>query len=156
MRAESKRVGVLHAGDSRRPHRLTPPAPMVCIVTAAFGTMIAAWPEAEPRLRGMGIEPAAIGTVAKDAFTWALERCTRESIQSMKSLGVTTLILAYAESNGTFFYLSEIKFYNQDIKRNVKGTNCPFDLYGVVLDEADQLKMRVFLGLGRAGNTKLL
>jgi hypothetical protein len=85
MKAQSKRVGVLQAGDSRRPHRLTP-APMVCIVTATFGTMMAACPQAEPRLRGMGIEPATIATVTKDASTWTLERCTRDTIQFMKRL----------------------------------------------------------------------
>jgi hypothetical protein len=58
-----------------------------------------------------------------------------------ETLGVTTLILAYAASDGTFFYPSEIEFYDRDIQRNVKDTNCPFDAYGVVLDEADQLKI---------------
>ncbi len=121
-----------------------------------FGAMLAESHAAEPRLRGMWIEPAAIAMVAKDPSTQTLERCTRESIQTMKSLGVTTLILAYAEYNGTFFYPSEIEFYDQDIQRNVQGSDCPFDVYGVVLDEADRLGMQVFLGLGRGGDTKLL
>ncbi len=125
-------------------------AVMLVVVTA--GEVDAA----ESRLRGMWIEPAAISMVASDASSQTLERCTRESVQAMKSVGVTTLILAYAEYNGTFFYPSAIEFFDQDIRRIVKGADCPFDVYGTILTEADRLGMQVFLGLGRGGDTPLL
>lgn len=111
---------------------------------------------AAPRFHGMWIEPAAIQMIAADASKQTLERCTRESVQAMKSLGVNTLILAYAEFHGTFFYPSSIAFYDRDIQQNVSGTDCPFDVYGTVLKEADHLGMQVFLGLGRGGDTPLL
>lgn len=67
-----------------------------------------------------------------------------------------TLILAYAEYHGTFFYPSAIEFYDQDVQRIVKDADCPFDVYGTVLEEADRLNMQVILGLGCGGDTPLL
>ncbi len=130
---------------------------LLYIFAAVFiGVMAAEIDAAEPRLRGMWIEPAAISMVAKDASRQTLERCTRESVQAMQSVGVRTLILAYAEYGGTFFYPSAIEFFDRDIQRVVKGADCPFDVYGTILEEADRLDMQVFLGLGRGGDTPLL
>ena len=137
-------------------HRLIP-GRFPCVLAAMIVGLIAAELDAaEPRLRGMWIEPAAISMVASDASQQTLERCTRESVKEMISVGVRTLILAYAECHGTFFYPSKIQFYDQDIQQVVKGANCPFDVYGTILDEADRWDMQVFLGLGRGGDTRLL
>ncbi len=108
------------------------------------------------RFHGVWVEPGAIALVAKDPSRPTLEKVTRESVRAMHEIGATTIILAYAEQNGVFYYPSAIEYHDRDLKRTVKGADCPFDVYGTVLDEADRLGLHVFLGLGRSGDTLLL
>jgi hypothetical protein len=108
------------------------------------------------RFLGVWVEPGAIALVAKDPSRATLEKVTRDSVRAMHEIGATTIILAYPEQSGVFYYPSAIEFHDRDLKRIVKGADCPFDVYGTVLDEADRLGLHVFLGLGRSGDTPLL
>jgi hypothetical protein len=111
---------------------------------------------APPILQGIWIEPAAIAPLAQKPQPDELEKITRASLRAMKELGISVVILTYPEYFGTFFYPSNITFFDRDIQKKSLGTNCPFDVYSVVLDEADQLGLNIFLGVGRQGDSNLL
>jgi hypothetical protein len=110
----------------------------------------------EPRLGAIWIEPAAIAAVARDAHPENLRQLTQQSLRAARQLSIETVILAYPEFLGTFFYRGEATFFDRDVGKEVSARQCPFDVYSAVLDEADRLGMRVFLGVGRQGDTNLL
>lgn len=109
-----------------------------------------------PLLQGAWIESFAALRHCEGKDTKETERNLRESVRAMKRLGINTLILTYLEYMGTFFYPSEIEFFDRDVKRMARGKDCKFDLVETVLSEADKAGMHVFLGLGRGGDTYLL
>ena len=109
-----------------------------------------------PKLQGMWIEPLAILQGAIDQKPETLRAVVRDSVKTMDEVGVQVLILAYVEYLGHFFYPSDIEFYDEDIQRVSKGTDCVFDLVGAFLTEAEARGMHVILGLGRSGDTQLL
>jgi hypothetical protein len=109
-----------------------------------------------PLLQGAWIEPFAAIRHCQGKEVRETERNLRESVRAIKRLGINTLILTYLEYQGTFFYPSQIEFYDRDIKRMARGQDCPFDLVETVLSQADREEMHIFLGLGRGGDTNLL
>jgi hypothetical protein len=109
-----------------------------------------------PRLTGVWIESFAVLRHCQGKDDMETERNIRESVRSMKRLGMKTLILTYLEYQGTFFYPSEIEFYDRDVKKMARGKECRFDLVETFLSQADREGMHVFLGLGRGGDTFLL
>lgn len=109
-----------------------------------------------PYLQGAWIESFAAIRDCQGPDRAATERNLRDSIDAMKRLGMNVLIIAYVEYQGTFFYPSEIEFYDHDVKRMARGREHPFDVVGTVLSQADKNGMHVFLGIGRGGDTYLL
>jgi hypothetical protein len=123
-----------------------------------------AWPmevlrsntSAPPAFQGAWIEPMAVLPVCAGKDAKETERNLRDSVDAMHRLGMTTLIITYVEYQGTFSYPSQIAFYDRDMKRMSYGKNCPLDIVGIVLSQADLHGMHVILGLGRSGDTPLL
>ena len=111
---------------------------------------------AEPKITAFWIEPGAIASVARDQSAPTLEQVTIQSLRAMKNLGADTVILAYAEAGGQFYFPSSVTFFDRELQRSAEGKNCPFDVYGTVLSEADRLDLKVFLGTGRSGYTNFL
>jgi hypothetical protein len=134
------------------------------VVETSSGTQSGDWPvhvvdgttRALPYLQGMWVEPLAVLQGAVDSKPETLRAVVRDSVRSMDELGVRVLILAYVEYLGHFFYPSDIAFYDEDIQRESKGSDCVFDMVGAFLAEADARGMHVMLGLGRSGDTQLL
>jgi hypothetical protein len=109
-----------------------------------------------PLLQGVWLEPFAALQYCQGKNLRETERNLQESVRAMKRLGMNTLVLTYLEYQGTFFYPSEIAFYDRDVKRMSRGKDCKLDLVETVLSQADREGMHVFLGLGRGGDTYLL
>jgi hypothetical protein len=109
-----------------------------------------------PLFTGVWIESFAVLRHCQGKDDRETERNIRESVRSMKRLGMKTLILTYLEYQGTFFYPSQIEFYDRDVKRMARGKECRLDLAEIFLSEADRQGMYVFLGLGRGGDSLLL
>jgi len=109
-----------------------------------------------PRLQGIWIEPFAALSSSQGQDAPETEHTLRGSMDTMKRLGMNVLIIAYVEYGGTFFYPSRLEFYDRDVQRMARGEECPFDVVGTILSQADQNAMHVFLGLGRGGDTHLL
>lgn len=109
-----------------------------------------------PCLQGMWIEPLAVLGGAMDSKPETLRKVVKDSVTAMDGLGVRVLVLAYVEYLGHFFYPSSIEFFDGDVQRLSKGSDCSFDMVGAFLAEADEHGMHVFLGLGRSGDTHLL
>lgn len=80
----------------------------------------------------------------------------RAAIDGMSHIGMRVAVVTYVEYQGRFFYPSGIRFFDRDVGRDAEGTWFPFDAVEAVLDQADRNGMRVFLGLGRGGDTQLL
>lgn len=118
--------------------------------------VIASATPALPRLQGIWIESFAALRHAEGEDRAATERNIRTHIDSMKRLGINVLIIAYVEYQGTFFYPSAIDFFDNDVQRMARGSECPMDLVGIILSQADRNGMHVFLGIGRGGDTYLL
>jgi hypothetical protein len=109
-----------------------------------------------PVLQGVWIEPFAALRASEGADAATIERNIRASVDAMKRLGMNVLVIAYVEYHGTFFYPSHIEFFDRDAKRLSRGKDCPFDVVGTILSQADKNGMHVFLGIGRGGDTHLL
>ncbi|MCU0959529.1 MAG: DUF4434 domain-containing protein [Pirellulaceae bacterium] len=80
----------------------------------------------------------------------------RASIDAMNRLGMDTIVLAYVEYQGTFFYPSELEFFDGEVRRTSSGRECRFDMVETILSQADKHGMHVLLGLGRSGDPWLL
>lgn len=109
-----------------------------------------------PLLQGIWIEPLAALSSLQGQNAAERERFLRSSVDTMKRLGANVLLIAYVEYGGTFFYPSGLEFYDRDVQRMARGQDCPFDVVGTLLSQADKNALHVFLGLGRGGDTHLL
>jgi len=135
-------------------HSPTPPLPHS--TGSWLLEVIASKTPALPILQGAWIEPFAAIRHSEGENPAETEQNIRDSIDAMKRLGMNVLVIAYVEYQGTFFYPSGIEFYDRDVKRMARGRDCPLDVVGTVLSQADKNGMHVFLGIGRGGDTYLL
>lgn len=111
---------------------------------------------APPLLAGAWIEPGAVLQTCRGKDAAETERNVRKSVDAMAALGMRTLIVAYVEAWGTFYFPSSVEFHDAEAKRMSRGRDCPFDVIGTLLSQADRHDMRVMLGVGRSGDTNLL
>ena len=80
----------------------------------------------------------------------------RAILDAMNGLGMTVVMITYVEYQGRFFYPSRLSFHDRDMQKQAEGEWFDYDFVGTVLSQADHNGMRVFLGLGRGGDTDLL
>lgn len=80
----------------------------------------------------------------------------RHLIDSMHDLGMETAIVTYVEFQGRFFYPTDLRFYDRDMKKEAAGNWLPYDAVETILSQADRHGMHVFLGLGRGGDMGLM
>jgi hypothetical protein len=83
------------------------------------------------------------------------EQSLRESVDSINRLGIKTIIYTYPEWYGVFYFPSKVEFFDNDVKKMSRGSECTFDQIEVLLSQADKNGQHVFLGLGRNGDLYL-
>ena len=76
------------------------------------------------------------------------ERRLRSSIDSINSVGVKTIIYTYPEWNGIFYFPSKVEFFDNDVKKMSRGSECTFDQIEVILSQADKNGQHVGAGSG--------
>jgi hypothetical protein len=109
-----------------------------------------------PFFQGVWLEPFAILSSCQGARLEDTEANVRASVDAMCRLGMDMIVIAYVEYQGTFFYPSQIEFYDREVKRQTRGRDCRFDMVEAILSQADKHGKHVFLGLGRGGDLGLL
>jgi hypothetical protein len=119
-------------------------------------TVAASKTRALPKLQAGWIEPLALaaGVYGRDRDMG--EDDLRVLVNSMHRLGMDTLIIAYVEMDGSFYYPSDVRFVDRDRNKETRGQRFNFDVVGTILSQAEKNGMHVFLGLGRAGDLNLL
>lgn len=101
------------------------------------------------------IDAGAVVLADGDASNEETERNLRADIDSINRLGVKTIVYTYPEWNGVFYFPSKVEFFDNDVKRMSRGSDCKFDQIEVILSEADKNGQHVLLGLGRNGDLNL-
>lgn len=109
---------------------------------------------AAPQFGGVWLDPGGLSAYEHDGLMTAAD--VRRMVDAMHRLQITTIIITYVEYFGRFYYPSDLRFYDRDIKGEAAGMLYDFDLVEAVLGAADERGMHVFLGLGRGGDTPLL
>jgi hypothetical protein len=119
-------------------------------------TVTASKTRALSKLQAGWIEPLALaaGVYGRDRDMG--EDDLRALVDAVHRLGMDTLIIAYVEMDGSFFYPSEVRFIDRDRNKETRGQRFDFDVVGAILAQAEKNGMHVFLGLGRAGDLNLL
>ena len=137
---------------------------LLCRVSGEEGVREAEWPvevvasetRAPPTIQGVWLDPLALSDSVYPRTAAVTEADVRHSIDAYHDLGVKLLIVTYVEYQGSFFYPSNVRFRDRDMKREAGGQHFAFDVVGTVLSQADRHGMRVILGLGRGGDSRLL
>jgi hypothetical protein len=137
---------------------------LLCRVSGEEGVREAEWPvevvasetRTTPTIQGVWLDPLALSDGVYPRAAAVTEADVRHSIDALHDLGVKLLIVTYVEYQGSFFYPSDVRFHDRDMKREAGGQMFAFDVVGTVLSQADRHGMRVILGLGRGGDSRLL
>jgi hypothetical protein len=132
--------------------------------TAAGTTAVHSWPlavvpgttAAPPWLQGLWLDPLGLLGSVYPRNREVEEQDVRALVDSMARLGCRVIIITYVEYQGHFFYPSCLRFHDRDMQREAAGQWLPFDVVEAVLAQADRHGMKVFLGVGRGGDTQLL
>jgi hypothetical protein len=137
---------------------------LVCRVETAGQATERCWPieviasdtPGLPFFQGVWIEPFGVLASCQAARPEETEANVRASVDAMCRLGMDMIVFGYVEYQGTFFYPSQIEFYDREVNRQSRGRDCRFDMVEMVLSQADKHGKHVFLGLGRSGDLWLL
>jgi hypothetical protein len=98
------------------------------------------------------VDAGAVALADGDSSPEETERNLRADIDSINHLGIKTIIYTYPEWYGVFYFPSKVEFFDNDVKRMSRGSDCKFDQIEVILSEADKNGQHVLLGLGRNGD----
>jgi hypothetical protein len=120
--------------------------------------VIAAETRSLPLLQAGWLDPLAVSEGVYPRDRDMTEQDVRGRIDAMHRLGMEIVIVSYVEYFGNFFYPSGVTFFDRDMNSQVCGQKSPFDfdLLEAVYSQASRNGMHVFVGLGRAGDSKLL
>ncbi len=103
-------------------------------------------------ITGAWVDAGAIGRADDSETNEETEARLRLSIDSINSVGIKTIIYTYPEWNGVFYFPSNVEFFDNDVQKMSRGSDCTFDQIEPILSEADKNGQHVFLGLGRNGD----